>query len=68
MTKLVEGVLTIVRGLKKKDRRDLLRGLLDSGILTEDQQDGPVIESRRHDRTRPLGDFVKELTRKGRLR
>lgn len=68
MTRLVEGVLTIVRGLSRKNRRDLVRGLLDSGVLTEDDQDRLLIESRRRDQTRPLADFVDEMKRKGRLR
>jgi len=68
MTKLVEGVLTIVRGLKQKDRKDLVQGLLDAGVLSEDDQDRMVLESRRKDRTRPLNDFVKDMKRKGRLR
>lgn len=68
MTKLVEGVLTIVHGLSPKDRKQLIRGMLDAGLLTEDEQDSLVIQSRRKDHTRPLEDFVKELKRKGRLR
>ena len=68
MTKLVEGVLTIVRGLNRKDRKDLVHGLLRSGVLTEEEQDRMVLESRRRDRTRPLDDFVKEMKRKDRLR
>ena len=68
MTRLVQGVLTIVGGLNRKDRRELVRGLLDSGLLTEDEQDRLTIESRRRDRTRPLGDFVADMRRKGRLR
>jgi len=68
MTKLVEGVLTIVRGLNRKDRKDLVQGLLSAGVLSEDDQDRIVLESRRKDRTRPLDDFVKDMKRKGRLR
>ena len=68
MTRLVQGVLTIVGGLNRKDRRELVQGLLDSGLLTEDEQDRLTIESRRRDRTRPLADFVADMKRKGRLR
>ena len=67
MTKLVQGVLTIVNGLSQKDRKQLVRGLLDAGLLSEDDQDRMVIESRRKDRTRPLADFVKDMKQKGRL-
>jgi hypothetical protein len=68
MTKLVEGVLTIVHGLSPKDRKQLVRGMLDAGLLSEDEQDRLVIENRRKDRTRPFADFVKEMKQKGRLR
>ncbi|MDO8632212.1 MAG: hypothetical protein Q7R41_17145 [Phycisphaerales bacterium] len=68
MTRLVQGVLTIVGGLNRKDRREFVRGLLDSGLLTEDEQDRLTIESRHRDRTRPLADFVADMKRKGRLR
>jgi len=68
MTRLVQGVLTIVGGLNRKDRKELVQGLLDCGLLTEDEQDRLTIESRRRDRTRPLTDFVDDMKRKGRLR
>jgi len=68
MTKLVQGVLTVVQGLSDKERRQLVRGMFESGLLSEDHQDRLVIESRRKDRTRPLEDFVQAMKRKGRLR
>lgn len=67
MTKVVEGVLTIVRGLGPKDRQDLFRSLAKSGLFTEDDLDILLIESRRGGHTRPLENFVKEMKRKGRL-
>jgi hypothetical protein len=67
MTKVVEGVLTIVKGLKANERKQFLRGLVSSGVLTEDEQDVLVIESRRGGPTRPLDEFVREMRRKGRL-
>jgi hypothetical protein len=45
MTRLVEGVLTIVKGLKPRERKEFVRELISSGILTEDEQDILVIES-----------------------
>ena len=68
MTKVVEGVLTIVGGLKPRERKEFLRGLVSSGLLSEDEQDVLVIESRRGGPTRPLKDFVADMKRKGRLR
>lgn len=68
MTKVVEGVLTIVKGLKREERRQPADGLLSSGVLSEDKQDSLVIESRRGGPTRPLDQFVREMKKKGRLR
>jgi len=68
MTKLAQGVLTIVHGLSRAQRKQFFRGLADSGLLTKDEQDRLVIESRRRDRTLPLTDFVTEMKRRGRLR
>lgn len=67
MTRVVEGVLTIVEGLKARERAELLDALLASGVLTEDQQDALVIASRRRGRRRPLETFVKGMQKKGRL-
>jgi hypothetical protein len=67
MTQVIEGVLTIVKGLNRKARRQFLQRLLESGLLTEDEQDRLVIESRRRDPRRPLENFVANMKRKGRL-
>ncbi len=68
MTRVVEGVLTIVKGMSAKERRQFVQELLSSDILTEDQRDSLVIESRRGGPTRPLEKFVDDMKRKGRLR
>jgi hypothetical protein len=67
MNQVVEGVLTIVRGLKERERREFLTRLVRSEILTKDEQDILVIESRRKAPTRPLDEFTKEMKKKGRL-
>jgi DNA-binding transcriptional regulator YhcF (GntR family) len=67
MNQVVEGVLTIVRGLKERERREFLTRLVRSEILTKDEQDILVIESRRKAPTRPLDEFIKEMKKKGRL-
>jgi hypothetical protein len=59
MNQVVEGVLTIVRGLKKRERREFLTRLVRSEILTKDEQDILVIESRRKAPSRPLDEFIK---------
>jgi hypothetical protein len=68
MTQIVEGILTIVKGLKPREREQLVRELLESGVLGEDEQDALVIQSRRGGRTRPLDSFVRDMKRKGRIR
>jgi hypothetical protein len=50
--------MTIVRGLAPRQRREFLKELLGSGLLTEDERDAAVIESRRGGPTRPLKEFV----------
>ncbi len=67
MTKVVEGVLSIVKGLRPRDRRDFVKGLISAGILTRDEQDAAVIESRRGGRTRSLKRLVTTLKKEGRL-
>lgn len=68
MNQIIDGVLTIIGGLKKKERREFLTRLFTSGILTEEEQDILVIESRRGEPTRPLDEFIKDMRKKGRLR
>jgi len=67
MNQIVNGVPTIVSGLRQKERREFFARLVTSGILTQDEQDILVIESRRKAPTRPLDEFIKEMKRKGRL-
>ena len=67
MSQVVEGVLTIVRGLKERERREFLTRLVRSEILTKDEQDILVIESRRKAPSRPLDEFIEEMKKKGRL-
>jgi len=67
MSKVVKGVLTIVQGFTRRDRTDFVKGLVSSGLLTKDEQDILVIESRRGDSTRSFNRFVSDMKRRGRL-
>ncbi len=67
MSRVVQGVLTIVQAFNATERKDFVRALIKSGALTRDQQDILVIESRRGGPTRSLQSFTREMTRKGRL-
>ena len=67
MSKVVEGVLTIVDGLKPKERKELIHGLVDSGVLSEDDMDALVVASRRDGATKPLEHFIGKMKKQGRL-
>lgn len=67
MTQVVQGMVTIVKGLKPRERDELIEALLESGLLSEDQQDALVIASRRGGRRRPFPAFVADLRKQGRL-
>jgi hypothetical protein len=66
MNQIVDGVLAIVSGLKQKERREFFSRLIASGVLTKDEKDILVIESRRKAPSRPLDEFIEEM-KKGRL-
>jgi|KBSSwiStaDraftv2_1062776.scaffolds.fasta_scaffold5951325_1 hypothetical protein len=68
MTAIVKGVLTTIKRLKAGQRRELLDELLASKLLSKDQQDALVIESRRGGPTRPLSSFVGDMKKQGRMR
>jgi hypothetical protein len=67
MTKIVKGVLSIVKGLPERDRKDLIRGMISSGVLSEDDRDIAVIESRRRGKKKPLAGVIRKLQQEGRL-
>jgi hypothetical protein len=53
MTRIVEGVVTIVRGLRPAERRALVQELRREGLLTPDEQDALTIAARRRGRNDP---------------
>lgn len=67
MTQVVEGMVTIVKGLKPRDRTELVEALLASGALTSDQQDALLIARRRGGRRRSFDAFVGDLRQRGRV-
>ena len=54
MDQVIEGVISIIKGLEPKKRRSFFKRLVSSGVLTEDEQDILIIESRRGGPTRPI--------------
>ena len=68
MNQVVEGVVSIVAGLKKKDKALFLEKLLADKEVAEDLYDVFLLRQRRFEPTRPFAEFEKELKSKGKLR
>ncbi len=66
MNERVNNVLEIVREMDDEERRELIRQLLDSNLISEDEEDALIIDSRRNDPTKPYRDFLEELRKEGR--
>lgn len=66
MDQVIEGLVTIIRGLEPKKRHELFSTLLTDGILTKDDRDIIVIESRRGGPSRPISQAVERIRRKKR--
>jgi len=64
MDQVIEGLVTIIRGLDNKKRRELFKNLASNGILTEDEQDIITIESRRGGAATPLEQAVRKIKNK----
>ena len=64
MDQVIDGMLTIIQGLEPRKRREFFQELLNSGMLSRDEQDILVIESRRGGPTRPLEKVARNMKRK----
>lgn len=64
MDQVIEGVLTIIKGFDPRKRRIFFKKLVGSGLLTEDEQDILIIESRRGGPTRPIEEVAERIRRK----
>ena len=65
MTKRVKNVIEAVREMDDSEKRELVRILLESGFLSEDEEDALVITSRQSEPTRSYRDFLEELRKDG---
>jgi hypothetical protein len=61
MDQVIEGMLKIIQGLEPRKRRKFFRELLNSGMLSKDEQDILVIESRRDGPARPLEQVARNM-------
>ncbi len=66
MDQVIEGLFTIIRGLDRGKRAQLFKKLIDRGVLSEDEQDILVIESRRHEPSLPLEEVCERIRNKKR--
>ena len=64
MDRVIEGLFTVIRGLGPKKRQELFKKLFSEGMLSKDQQDIMVIESRRGEPSRPLEEVAERLRSK----
>ncbi len=64
MDQVIEGLFTVIRGLEPKKRQELFKKLFAQGMLSKDQQDIMVIESRRGEPSRPLPQVAERLRNK----
>ena len=67
MTQAVAQIVESIRRLSPGDKRDLFDAILQSGILTEDQQDILIAESRKNDPTVPADKVFEDLRQDGKL-
>lgn len=65
MSRIVEGLVTVVSALKKKDREELIERLLKDRKLVEELEDILILRRRRKEPTRPIEEFARELEAEG---
>lgn len=65
---IVDGLTTVILSLKPRERRRLITRLVDSHVLSEDEEDRLLIEQRKDEISIPFREVVKELKEKGRLK
>lgn len=68
MNRIVEGVLSIVHGLKEKDRAELLGAMMDDQTIAEDLYDILTVRKRRTEQAQPYDQFADQLREEGLLK
>jgi hypothetical protein len=64
MSTAVEDMMDRIRRMGPRDRRALIRGIVREGLLSEDEEDALVSQSRKHEPAMPADEFFDELSRK----
>jgi len=65
---LIEGISQVIFSLKPTQRRRLLKHLIDSNVLSEDEEDLLTIELRKDEPKIPYKEIRRDLKKKGRLK
>ncbi|HUT55252.1 MAG TPA: hypothetical protein VM658_17820 [bacterium] len=65
---MVEGLAQVILSLKPAQRRRLVNKIVESNLLTEDEEDQLLIEARKSEPSIPYAEIRNELKRKGRLK
>ncbi|MBI3579934.1 MAG: hypothetical protein HY089_11055 [Ignavibacteriales bacterium] len=68
MEQIVNGVVSIVSSMSKKQKSQLLSKLLQDPSISEDLEDALLLKVRKSEPTRSFGRFVTELRRQGKLK
>jgi hypothetical protein len=65
---MLEGLTKIILSLKPSERSKLWGNLIRSRGLSQEEGDVLLIETRRHESSRPYSEIREELVRKRRLK
>lgn len=68
MEQIVNGVVSIVSSMSKKQKSQLLSKLLQDPSISEDLEDALLLKVRKSEPTRSFSGFVTELRRRGKLK
>ena len=61
---MIEGLVQVISSLKKTERRKLINRLVESRVLSEDQEDRLLLEERKHEPSLSYREVRSELKRK----
>lgn len=65
---LIDGLSQVIFSLKPTQRRQLLNRLVDSHVLSEDEEDALLVELRKDEAPIPYKKIRRDLKKKGRLK
>ena len=68
MSQVLDGLVTIVAGLKPSEQKGLVDRLISSGVLCQSAEDALLITSRRNEPTADYRQFRKRHLARGKKR